>query len=105
MRLTDIKNGASQEWQAAGYELPKFDIDTVREKTYREPTWVHFGAGNIFRAFPAAILQDILDSGKYDRGVIVAEGFDYKIIDKAYTPYDNLSLLVLLQSVEASVKK
>ncbi|MFR0962786.1 MAG: hypothetical protein ACLSGB_13760 [Dorea sp.] len=32
MRLTDIKNGASQEWQAAGYELPKFDIDTVREK-------------------------------------------------------------------------
>ena len=104
MRLTDIKNGASQEWQAAGYELPKFDIDTVREKTYREPTWVHFGAGNIFRAFPAAILQDILDSGKYDRGVIVAEGFDYKIIDKAYTPYDNLSLLVLLQS-DGSIRK
>ena len=58
MRLTDIKNGASQEWQAAGYELPKFDIDAVREKTYREPTWVHFGAGNILRAFPAAIQQD-----------------------------------------------
>ena len=104
MRLTDIKNGASQEWQAAGYELPKFDIDTVREKTYREPTWVHFGAGNIFRAFPAAILQDTLDSGKYDRGVIVAEGFDYEIIDKAYTPYDNLSLLVLLQS-DGSIRK
>lgn len=104
MRLTDIKNGASQEWQASGYELPKFDIDTVREKTYREPTWVHFGAGNIFRAFPAAILQDTLDSGKYDRGVIVAEGFDYEIIDKAYTPYDNLSLLVLLQS-DGSIRK
>ena len=104
MRLTDIKNGASQEWQAAGYELPKFDIDTVRGKTYREPTWVHFGAGNIFRAFPAAILQDTLDSGKYDRGVIVAEGFDYEIIDKAYTPYDNLSLLVLLQS-DGSIRK
>ena len=49
---------------------------------------MHFGAGNIFRAFPAAILNDALNSGKYDRGVIVAESFDYEIIDKAYQPYD-----------------
>lgn len=104
MKLADIKNGVSEEWKAAGYELPKFDIEAVREKTYHEPTWVHFGAGNIFRAFPAAILQDTLDSGKYDRGVIVAEGFDYEIVDKAYTPYDNLSLLVLLQS-DGSIRK
>lgn len=104
MKLTDIKNGKLEEWKAAGYELPKFDIEAVREKTHQEPTWVHFGAGNIFRAFPAAILQDTLDSGKYDRGVIVAEGFDYEIIDKAYAPYENLSLLVLLQS-DGSIRK
>ena len=104
MKLTDIKNGKLEEWKAAGYELPEFDIEAVREKTHQEPTWVHFGAGNIFRAFPAAILQDTLDSGKYDRGVIVAEGFDYEIIDKAYAPYDNLSLLVLLQS-DGSIRK
>ena len=98
------QNGKLEEWKAAGYELPKFDIEAVREKTHQEPTWVHFGAGNIFRAFPAAILQDTLDSGKYDRGVIVAEGFDYEIIDKAYAPYENLSLLVLLQS-DGSIRK
>ncbi len=56
-----------------------------------------FGAGNIFRAFPAAILNDALNTGKYDRGVIVVESFDYEIIDKAYRPYNNLSLLVSLQ--------
>jgi len=87
--LSDSFNAA--EWEAKGYELPKYDIAAVAKKTHDEPTWVHFGAGNIFRAFPAAILNDALNTGKYDRGVIVAESFDYEIIDKAYRPYNNLS--------------
>lgn len=100
MKLKDIISGKlnASEWEAKGYELPKFDIAAVRKKTHDEPTWVHFGGGNIFRAFPAAILEDTLNTGKYDRGVIVAETFDYEVIDKAYTPYDNLSLLVSLKS-------
>ena len=106
MKLTDIKNGnLSAEWAEKGYELPKFDVEAVKAKTHAEPTWVHFGAGNIFRAFPAAILNDTLNSGKYDRGVIVAESFDYEIIDKAYQPYDNLSLLVCLKSTGDIEKK
>ena len=61
MKLTDIKNGnLSAEWAEKGYELPKFDVEAVKAKTHAEPTWVHFGAGNIFRAFPAAILNDAL---------------------------------------------
>ena len=106
MKLSDIKNGnLSAEWAEKGYELPKFDIEAVKAKTHAEPTWVHFGAGNIFRAFPAAVLNDALNSGKYDRGVIVAESFDYEIIDKAYQPYDNLSLLVCLKSTGEIEKK
>ena len=106
MKLSDIKNGnLSAEWAEKGYELPKFDIEAVKAKTHAEPTWVHFGAGNIFRAFPAAILNEALNSGKYDRGVIVAESFDYEIIDKAYQPYDNLSLLVSLKSTGTIEKK
>ena len=106
MKLTDIKNGnLSAEWAEKGYELPKFDVEAVKAKTHAEPTWVHFGAGNIFRAFPAAILNDALNSGKYDRGVIVAESFDYEIIDKAYQPYENLSLLVCLKSTGDIEKK
>lgn len=104
MKLSDIKNGVADEWLAKGYEIPKFDIASVRKQTHSEPTWVHFGAGNLFRAFPAAALQKALDCGKYDRGVIVAEGFDYEIIDQAYRPYDNLSLLVVLQS-DGSIRK
>ena len=104
MKLSDIRSGSvnAEEWE--GYQLPKFDLEAVRQKTHDQPTWIHFGAGNIFRAFPAAVLRRVLDSGKYDRGVIAAEGFDFEIIDKAYRPYDNLSLLVLLKS-DGSIEK
>ena len=107
MKLNDILGGQLNpaEWEAKGYELPKFDIEKIREKTAKEPTWVHFGGGNIFRAFPAAILNDALNTGKYDRGVIVAETFDYEVVDKAYAPYNNLSLLVSLQSTGTIEKK
>ena len=107
MKLKEISSGNynAAEWEAKGYELPKFDIEAVKKNTHDNPTWVHFGAGNIFRAFPAAILNDALNTGKYDRGVIVAESFDYEIIDKAYRPYDNLSLLVSLQSTGTIEKK
>lgn len=91
-------NGIQDKEQWKGYKLPEFDIEAVKKNTYENPTWVHFGAGNIFRAFPAALLQQLLDSGDADTGVIVAEGFDFDIIDKAYKPYDNLSLLVVLKA-------
>ncbi len=107
MKLTDIlkKDFDASEWEAKGYQLPKFDRAEVARKTHDAPTWVHFGGGNIFRAFPAAILNDALNTGKYDRGVIVAETFDFEVIDKAYAPYDNLSLLVSLQSTGTIEKK
>ena len=107
MKLNDILTTGfdASEWEAKGYELPKFDIAAVRKQTHDNPTWVHFGGGNIFRAFPAALLNDALNTGKYDRGVIVAETFDYEVIDKAYAPYNNLSLLVSLQSTGTIEKK
>ena len=107
MKLTDILSGNcdAAKWEAKGYQLPKYDVKAVAQRTHDAPVWVHFGAGNIFRAFPAAILNDVLNSGKYDKGVIVAESFDYEIIDKAYRPYGNLALLVSLQSTGTIEKK
>lgn len=98
MRLLDLQNGVSDKWQEKGYQLPKYNRDEVKKATMEAPTWVHFGAGNIFRAFPAAKLQELLDAGAYDRGVIVAESFDHEIITKAYKPYDGLSLSVVLKA-------
>ena len=107
MKLNEIlEPGLNRsEWEEKGYELPTFDVKAVAAKTRENPTWVHFGAGNIFRAFHAAVLNDALNSGKYDRGVIVAESFDYEIIDKVYRPYNNLSLFVSLKSSGTVEKK
>ena len=88
----------NSSWLEKGYELPKYDRASLRKATKENPSWIHFGAGNIFRGFPAVGLQRMLEDGSYDRGVIVCEGFDYEIIDKAYRPYDDLSLLVVLKS-------
>lgn len=106
MKLTDITSGDlhKEEWEAKGYELPTYDIAAVRKKTHEEPTWLHFGGGNIFRAFPAAMLNDLLNKGLYDSGVIVATTHNYNVIDKVYTPYDNLSLLVSLRA-DGTVEK
>ncbi|HWT26761.1 MAG TPA: mannitol dehydrogenase family protein, partial [Mobilitalea sp.] len=45
------------------------------------------------------------NDGSYSKGVIVSEGFDYEIIEKAYKPFDDLSLLVVLKSNGSIEKK
>ena len=106
MKLTDILHDGfnAAEWEAKGYELPRYDRQALIKKTHDAPTWVHFGGGNIFRAFPAAVLNDLLNEGKYDRGVIVVVPRSYETIDKVYAPYDNLALYVALHA-DGSVDK
>lgn len=86
------------EWAAAGIELPGFDPDVVAKQTKVQPQWVHFGAGNIFRGFVANAHQKLLNAGKAETGIIAAETFDFEMIDKVYKPYDNLTLLVLMNA-------
>ena len=64
-------------WEKAGYALPQFDREKVTEATKENPFWVHFGAGNLFRAFQANVVQKLLNEGILDRGLVVAEGYDY----------------------------
>ena len=99
----DIINNR-QEWLDKGYLLPEFDMDAVQKATCEAPEWIHFGAGNIFRAFIATFMQRLLNEGKVSKGIVVAEGYDYEIIDCAYRPFDNLCLSVTLKA-EGSIDK
>ncbi|MBR0366012.1 MAG: mannitol dehydrogenase family protein [Clostridia bacterium] len=87
-----------EEWTSKGIRLPEFDIAAVREETKKNPEWVHFGAGNIFRGFIGSISQSLLNQGKANTGIIAVESFDFDIIDKIYTPFDSLTLNVLMGS-------
>ncbi|WP_434654681.1 mannitol dehydrogenase family protein [Thermoanaerobacterium thermosaccharolyticum] len=87
-----------KKWEEMGIKLPQFDIDKVIDETKKNPRWVHFGAGNIFRGFIAMLQQTLLNKGLADSGIIAVESYDFEVHDKIYVPYDNLGLLVIMNS-------
>jgi len=99
MRLTrnSIKNETAS-WHEAGIKLPDFDFDQVSQKTTAAPQWIHFGSGNIFRAYIANLHQKLLDRNLYDSGIIAVEPYDFEVLDKVYKPYDNLALMVTMKA-------
>ena len=83
-------------WNEAKIEIPAFDMQAVRKETAKHPAWVHFGAGNIFRAFIADVQQELLEAGDVKTGIIAVDTFDYDIIDKIYTAFDHLTMAVYM---------
>jgi len=104
MRLNESGLADRKQWEAAGYKLPQFDREAVAKATKENPFWIHFGAGNIFRAFQANVVQNLLNEGVLDRGLIVAEGYDYEIIEKMNKPHDDYTILVTLKA-DGNVEK
>ncbi len=85
LNLQSIRENAAW-WEERGYTLPQHDVEAVNAATRKSPKWLHFGAGNLMRAFPAVCQQGLLDKGLSDHGIVIAEAFDEEIIDKAYAP-------------------
>lgn len=94
LSINGIKDRES--WKKAGIELPGYDVREVADRAIKEPMWVHFGIGNIFRVFLGGIADGLLEKGAIDRGITCVETFDYDVVDKIYKPYDNLGLNVIL---------
>jgi len=91
-----LKNNAF--WEKTGITLPCFNREKMIAAAKAAPKWIHFGPGNIFRAFPAAMMQQLLEQGIESTGIIVAEGYDGEIIDKCFSPTDNLTISVTLKA-------
>jgi len=96
LTLTGIKE--TSKWEEAGIRLPKYDVETMIARTKENPTWVHFGAGNIFRIFLGGVAEDLLEAGFMSTGITCVETFDQEIVDKIYTPFDNLVLSIMLKA-------
>lgn len=91
-------------WENADIEVPKYNINDIRKNTSEKPTWIHFGAGNIFRGFIAAVADTLLNDSIIDTGIIAVDTHafgrddDYDMINKVYKPFDNLTLLASIKS-------
>jgi len=85
-----------QAWQKAGVQLPGYDVAALTEETLRRCGWVHFGAGNLFRAYPAALQQQLIRRGYSSSGILAAVDAGSDTPEKIYVPHDNLSLSVTL---------
>ena len=83
-------------WESAGYRLPQYDRRAMVQATRENPFWVHFGAGNLFRAFQANAVQDLLNKKVLDRGLIAVG--DRESMERLSHPHDDYSLLVTLKT-------
>mgnify|MGYP000985856044 FL=1 len=76
--------------------LPGYDTAALAEETLRRCQWIHFGAGNLFRAYPAALSQQLIRRGEADTGILAVTAAGSDTPEKIYRPWDNLSLSVTL---------
>ena len=82
-----LKNRA--EWETKGYRLPEYDRAAMIARTRANPTWLHFGAGNIFKALHGMAAQRLLNEGVLDTGIIAVER-----MDRGGDKFDDLAVVV-----------
>lgn len=97
MKLTEAGIQDQKPWEQQGCQMFHFNRAAMIQNTLKAPVWMHFGAGNIFRAFLADIVQEQLEQGLLSSGILAVEGFDYEIVEKVFWPHSNLSFLVTLK--------
>jgi len=96
MKLSLASIRDKEAWK--GYRLPGYDPARIAENTKEAPQWLHFGPGNIFRVFPAALCQRLIEMGRMDTGIVCCEGYDDEVITRCFRPYDNLTIGVTLNA-------
>ena len=88
-----------------GYKIPLYDINAMCEITKTNPVWIHFGSGNIFRAFLCSAAQELLDNGVMKSGITAAESHGTEIITECFKPHDNLCVAVTLNGDGSTTKE
>ena len=78
LTLSGIQDRAA--FENAGITLPSYDVNQVVCETKKNPGWVHFGIGNIFRIFIGGIADQLLSDGDMPSGITCVETFDFEVL-------------------------
>ncbi len=97
MKLVNVEN-ERELWEEKGYEVFSFDKAKLKKATYNHPKWIHFGAGNLFRAYQAVFQQTLIEKGITDTGVIAVGGRSSKNVDDYFLPFDSNHISVVLKA-------
>ena len=97
-----LRNRAA--WESAGYAIPRYDREAMAERTRKNPVWLHFGAGNIFKAFQSNAAERLLNDGTLTEGIIAVERSDSGGKRENYELHDNYTVLVTLKA-DGSIQK
>ena len=98
MQLCDKGLNQSKEWLEKGYQLPRYSRPEMCAYTWENPVWLHFGAGNLFRGFIAALQDELLNRGAVKSGIVACEIYDTEMVERVLKPCDNLCLQVVLNA-------
>lgn len=105
VKLSDDYQVTDNNFEKNDIEVPKYDQEQMKAYTKDNPVWVHFGGGNLFRAFHAVIAQELLNKGELKSGAIVAETYDDEVISKIYHKYNDRHLDVVMKADNTLNKK
>ncbi|GFH42042.1 mannitol dehydrogenase [Lactococcus hodotermopsidis] len=98
MKITDDYLNKPEVFKDKNIVVPTYDVAEMRAETLKNPEWVHFGGGNLYRCFHAQVAQDLLNSGDLKTGIVVVETFGEDLIDSVYHDFDNRSLTVEMKT-------
>jgi fructuronate reductase len=94
VKLTD--DLTLDKWTKADIKVPAYNPATVQRETLENPTWLHFGGGNLFRCTHAKMAQTLIEKGLSSTGIIVVDSYNENSINNLYKPYNNRNLTVVL---------
>lgn len=98
VKITDDYIANKDTFTNLGINVPTYDEKELVAKTLAAPRWVHFGGGNLFRAFHAAIANTLIEKGELDTGIIVADTYDDTLVNQVYKGFDNRILRVVTKA-------
>lgn len=104
VKLSDNYINNRLEFKKAGIKVPSYDHEKITLDGLKHPRWIHFGGGNLFRGFHAAIADKLIEDGELDAGLIVVDTFSKEVVEDVYHKNNNQVLRVITKG-DGSLEK